>query len=137
MLRGPAAAPRSLPWRYRRAGSVPIARSGGPASVRGVPRIPGEVQPVLPQISLHPYSPNPCTRRPGHPELCSIRVFCGDCSCGCPELFLDPAADEPRRIVLADDFGQRVQMSVEQFEQLVKDAKSGALDSLIEQASAN
>jgi hypothetical protein len=79
----------------------------------------------------------PAVRPGGRTELCSIRVFCGDCSCGCPELFLDLGADEPRRIVLADDFGQRVQMSVEQFEQLVRDAKSGALDSLIEQASAN
>ena len=83
-----------------------------------------------------PIQPKPA-RRPTHPELCSIRVFCGDCSCGCPELFLDPAADEPRRIVLADDFGQRVQMSVEQLEQLVRDAKSGALDELIERASTN
>jgi hypothetical protein len=69
-----------------------------------------------------------------HPELCSIRVFCGDCSCGCPELFLDPAADLPRRIVLADDFGQHVRMSVEQLEQLVTDAKSGLLDDLIQRA---
>ena len=76
-------------------------------------------------------------RRPTHPELCSIKVFCGDCSCGCPELFLDPEAEKPRRIVLADDFGQRVQMSVEQLEQLVRDAKSGALDEVIAQASAN
>jgi hypothetical protein len=76
-------------------------------------------------------------RAGGRSELCSIRVFCGDCNCGCPELFLDPGADEPRRIVLADDFGQRVQMSVEQFEQLVRDAKSGALDSLIEHDSAS
>ena len=83
-----------------------------------------------------PIQPKPA-RRPTHPELCSIRVFCSDCSCGCPELFLDPAADEPRRIVLADDFGQRVQMSVEQLEQLVRDAKSGALDELIERASTN
>lgn len=90
---------------------------------------------MLPHQSS-PIQPKPALR-PAHPELCSIRVFCGDCSCGCPELFLDPAADEPRRIVLADDFGQRVQMSVEQFEQLVRDAKSGALDELIEQASTN
>ena len=83
-----------------------------------------------------PIQPKPALR-PAYPELCSIRVFCGDCNCGCPELFLDPAADEPRRIVLADDFGQRVQMSVEQFEQLVRDAKSGALDELLEQASTN
>lgn len=82
-----------------------------------------------------PIQPKP-TPRPTHPELCSIRVFCGDCSCGCPELFLDPQADEPRRIVLADDFGQHVQMSVEQLEQLVRDAKSGALDELIRRAAA-
>lgn len=71
-----------------------------------------------------------------NPELCSIRVFCGDCNCGCPELFLDPEADLPRRIVLADDFGQRVQMSVEQLEELVSDAKSGLLDELIRRATA-
>lgn len=69
--------------------------------------------------------------------LCSITVFCGDCNCGCPELFLDREAEEPRRIVLADDFGQHVQMSLDQLEQLVRDAKSGALDELIAQASAN
>ena len=83
-----------------------------------------------------PVQPKP-SLRPTHPELCSIRVFCGDCNCGCPELFLDPAADEPRRIVLADDFGQRVQMSVEQLEQLVRDAKSGALDELIARAGTD
>jgi hypothetical protein len=76
-------------------------------------------------------------RLPVHPGLCSITVFCGDCNCGCPELFLDPKAEKPRRIVLADDFGQRVQMSLDQLEQLVRDAKSGALDELIAQASAN
>lgn len=82
-----------------------------------------------------PVQPKP-TPRSSAAELCSIRVFCGDCNCGCPELFLDPGADEPRRIVLADDFGQRVQMSVEQLEQLVRDAKSGALDELIQRAAA-
>lgn len=69
--------------------------------------------------------------RPAHPELCSIKVFCGDCSCGCPELFLDPKADQARRIVLADDFGQRVQMSVEQLGALVREAKAGELDHLL------
>ena len=82
-----------------------------------------------------PIQPKP-TPRPTHSDLCSIRVFCGDCNCGCPELFLDPQADEQHRIVLADDFGQRVQMSVEQLEQLVRDAKSGALDELIQRAAA-
>ena len=82
-----------------------------------------------------PIQPKP-TLLPTHPELCSIRVFCGDCSCGCPELFLDPAADDQHRIVLADDFGQRVQMSLEQLEQLVRDVKSGALDELIRRAAS-
>jgi hypothetical protein len=80
---------------------------------------------------------SPVQRKSTHsPRLCSIRVFCGDCSCGCPELFLDPEADQPRRIVLADDFGQRVQMSVEQLKELVRDAKSGLLDELIHRAVA-
>jgi hypothetical protein len=78
-----------------------------------------------------PAPPAPSIARPAHPELCSIKVFCGDCSCGCPELFLDPKAEEPRRIVLADDFGQRVQMSVEQLGVLVREAKAGELDHLL------
>lgn len=90
-----------------------------------------------------PASPTLTPELPAHPEPCSIKVpysikiFCGDCNCGCPELFLDPQAEDTRRIVLADDFGQRVQMSVEQLGQLVRDAKSGALDELIERATAN
>jgi hypothetical protein len=93
---------------------------------------------VFPEIPTSAQSGPPAPARlPTHPELYSITVFCGDCNCGCPELFLDPEAEEPRRIVLADDFGQRVQMSLEQLEQLVRDAKSGALDELIAQASAN
>jgi hypothetical protein len=39
--------------------------------------------------------------------------------------------------VLADDFGQRVQMSVEQLGRLVREAKSGALDELIARAAAH
>jgi len=93
---------------------------------------------VLPEPTPPPRTPH----RPVHPELrsagmpYSIKIFCGDCSCGCPELFLDPQAEDTRRIVLADDFGQRVQMSVEQLGQLVREAKSGALDELIERAAA-
>jgi hypothetical protein len=60
-----------------------------------------------------------------------VAVFCGNCSCGCPELFLDHGADEDRRVVLADDFGQRVQMSLAQLSALVADVKSGALDRLV------
>jgi hypothetical protein len=61
----------------------------------------------------------------------SVAVFCGNCSCGCPELFVDHAADEERRIVITDDFGQRVQMSLTQLSALVADVKSGVLDRLV------
>ncbi|MBG0851567.1 hypothetical protein I2W78_06845 [Streptomyces spinoverrucosus] len=57
-----------------------------------------------------------------------VAAFCGNCNCGCPQLFVDPAAPAERRVVLTDDFGQRVQMSADQFANLVEDAKSGKLD---------
>ncbi|MEG3626755.1 hypothetical protein [Streptomyces poriticola] len=57
-----------------------------------------------------------------------VAAFCGNCDCGCPQLFVDPAAPADRRIVLTDDFGQRVQMSADQFADLVEDAKAGKLD---------
>lgn len=87
--------------------------------------------PPTPAASALPAAPATAFVRPAHPELCSIKVFCGDCSCGCPELFLDPKADRARRIVLADDFGQHVQMSVEQLGVLVREAKAGELDHLL------
>lgn len=68
---------------------------------------------------------------PSSSVLESVAVFCGNCSCGCPELFLDHGADEDRRVVLTDDFGQRVQMSLAQLSVLVADVKSGALDRLV------
>jgi hypothetical protein len=93
---------------------------------------------VLPE----PASPARTPKPPAQPEPCSgrapysVKILCGDCNCGCPELFLDPQAEDTRRIVLADDFGQRVQMSAEQLGRLVHEAKSGALDELVERASA-
>ncbi|WP_129802817.1 hypothetical protein [Streptomyces sp. F001] len=57
-----------------------------------------------------------------------VATFCGNCNCGCPQLFVDPAAPADRRVVLTDDFGQRVQMSADQFSNLIEDAKSGKLD---------
>ncbi|MEV6997124.1 hypothetical protein AB0N62_05415 [Streptomyces sp. NPDC093982] len=42
-----------------------------------------------------------------------VATFCGNCDCG-----------------LTDDFGQRVQMSADQFSSLVAEAKSGKLDGL-------
>jgi len=68
---------------------------------------------------------------PSSSALESVAVFCGNCSCGCPQLFLDHGADEERRVVLTDDFGQRVQMSLAQLSVLVADVKSGALDRLV------
>jgi hypothetical protein len=45
-------------------------------------------------------------------------------------LFVDPSAPPDRRIVLTDDFGQRIQMSTDQFSSLVDDAKAGKLDGI-------
>jgi hypothetical protein len=59
-----------------------------------------------------------------------IATFCGDCDCGCPQLFVDPDAPEGKRVRITDDFGQQVQMSEEQFADLLAQAKSGALDRL-------
>ncbi|MFF4212036.1 hypothetical protein ACFYZE_22305 [Streptomyces sp. NPDC001796] len=59
-----------------------------------------------------------------------VATFCGNCKCGCPQLFVDPSATADRRIVLTDDFGQRVQMSADQFSSLVDDAKAGKLDGI-------
>jgi hypothetical protein len=61
-------------------------------------------------------------------DLIHVMTFCGQCDCGCPELFLEPQAPEERRVVLTDDFGQRIQMSVDQLRTIVDTAKSGALD---------
>ena len=60
--------------------------------------------------------------------LIRIAVLCGNCNCGCPELFIDHTAAEDRRIVITDDFGQRVQMSADQFLALIAEARSGRLD---------
>ena len=54
--------------------------------------------------------------------------FCCHCHCGCVELFVDPDASDEQRVVMTDDFGQRIQMSVAQLRTVVKHMKSGALD---------
>lgn len=63
--------------------------------------------------------------------LIKFAVLCGQCNCGCPELFIDHAATPEQRIVITDDFGQRVQMSAEQFQVLVEQARSGHLDEVL------
>jgi hypothetical protein len=68
---------------------------------------------------------------PHDTDLIHVMTFCGECSCGCPELFFEPAAPDERRVVLTDDFGQRIQMSVDQWRTIVDTAKSGALDEAV------
>ena len=60
-----------------------------------------------------------------------LATFCGDCGCGCPQLFVDESAPPEQRVVLTDDFGSRVRMSAAQFGDLLAQAKSGALDTVI------
>ncbi|MGH3836212.1 MAG: hypothetical protein ACRDSF_10985 [Pseudonocardiaceae bacterium] len=60
-----------------------------------------------------------------------LATFCGQCGCGCPQLFVDESAPPEQRIVLTDDFGSRIRMSAEQFGDLLGQAKSGALDTVV------
>lgn len=60
-----------------------------------------------------------------------LATFCGQCNCGCPQLYVDESAPADQRIVLTDDFGSRVRMSIDQFADMIAQAKSGALDSII------
>ena len=59
-----------------------------------------------------------------------LATFCGQCNCGCPQLFVDPSAPAAKRVVLTDDFGAQVRMSAGQFADIVAQAKSGTLDEL-------
>jgi hypothetical protein len=60
-----------------------------------------------------------------------LATFCGECGCGCPQLFVDESAPPEQRIVLTDDFGSQVRMSAEQFGDLLSQAKNGGLDTVI------
>lgn len=60
-------------------------------------------------------------------RLTRLALLCGQCSCGCPELLVDHEAPPQRRIVITDDFGQRVQMSEDQLLVLIEEARSGRL----------
>ena len=44
---------------------------------------------------------------------------------------VDPTADDERRVVITDDFGQRIQMSLAQLAVIVDDARRGVLDDLL------
>ena len=63
-----------------------------------------------------------------------IATFCGQCSCGCPELWIDHDAPDERRVVITDDFGQRIQMSLGQLADLVADVRRGVLDEVLAQS---
>ncbi len=61
-----------------------------------------------------------------------VATFCGKCGgCNCPQLFVDESAPPERRVVLTDDFGSQVRMSASQFGDLLAQAKSGALDTVV------
>ncbi|MEU0126396.1 MULTISPECIES: hypothetical protein [unclassified Streptomyces] len=60
-----------------------------------------------------------------------VATFCGNCDCGCPQLFVDETASDDRRIVITDDFGQQIRMSTDQFGSIVQEAKNGNLDSVV------
>lgn len=60
----------------------------------------------------------------------ALATFCGECGCGCPQLFIDESAPAAQRVVLTDDFGSQVRMSAAQFGDLLAQAKSGALDTV-------
>lgn len=68
-------------------------------------------------------------------ELRHVATFCPDnCGCGtpnCPEVYLDDAAEPERRVVITDDFGQRIQMSLDQLRVLVDDVRAGVLDEVL------
>jgi hypothetical protein len=63
--------------------------------------------------------------------LTKFAVLCGQCNCGCPELYVDHDAVPEQRIIITDDFGQRVQMSADQFQVLVEQARAGELDEVL------
>ncbi|MFC0041517.1 hypothetical protein [Actinomadura rayongensis] len=64
-------------------------------------------------------------------SLTHVATLCGKCDCGCPEVFVAPHAEPDKRVVITDDFGQKIQMSAGQFQDLVDKARAGAFDAAI------
>ena len=58
----------------------------------------------------------------------------GSAPAGAPAL-VDPDAGDDRRVVITDDFGQRIQMSLAQLAMIVDDARNGVLDGLLADAT--
>jgi hypothetical protein len=101
-----------------------IAENAGIAGVArshwtGVHHNSGDMEILMPDSTLAPTSGT------------HLLTFCGKCNCGCPELYVDHDAAPERRIVITDDFGQRIQMSVEQLEAIVEEARAGRITSLV------
>ena len=78
-----------------------------------------------------------CDARVMDDHLTRFALLCGQCSCGCPELFVDHDAAPEKAIVITDDFGQRVQMSADQFAVLIEQARSGQLDQAVAELVAS
>jgi hypothetical protein len=61
-------------------------------------------------------------------NLVHVLTLCGNCNCGCPELYMDPAAPDTHRVVITDDFGSAIRMSPAQLRDIITLARDGALD---------
>jgi hypothetical protein len=57
----------------------------------------------------------------------TVARFCGQCTCGCPELAVDLTAPDDKRIVIKDDFGHSIHMSSDQLLDIVDQARTGTL----------
>ena len=68
-------------------------------------------------------------------RLTRLALLCDQCE-NCPEVLVDHEAASQRRIVITDDFSQRVQMSEEQFRVLIAQARSGDLEQALAGLSA-
>ena len=64
-----------------------------------------------------------------------LAIFCGTADCSCPTLWVDHGAPPKQRLVLEDDFGQSVRFSVEQFSDLISQARDGSLNRLLQDLS--
>ncbi|WP_256102649.1 hypothetical protein [Streptomyces sp. Ncost-T10-10d] len=60
-----------------------------------------------------------------------VATFCGNCNCGCPQLFVAETAPAERGIVINDDFAQQARMSAGQVGSLVEDAEAASRTSLL------
>jgi hypothetical protein len=67
----------------------------------------------------------------GDEGLIPVMRFCCKCHCGCPELRFAPDAPPERRVVMTDDFGGRIEISLDQFRTFLRHVKSGELEEAV------